>query len=72
MGGSPSIPTPPPLPPEPKADDPAIAASREKYKLTQAKRTTQKSTVLTKSNRQGLLLGEEANVAKTKLGGGYA
>ena len=77
MGGAPSIPTPPPLPtppPAPSADreDPAIAASREKYKMTAAQRTTRQATILTKHNRQGQLMGEEANIAKTKLGGGYA
>jgi hypothetical protein len=77
MGGSPSIPTPPPLPtppPAPSADkeDPAIAQSRERYKMTLAQRTTRQGTVLTKQNREGQLLGEEASVNKTKLGGSYA
>ena len=74
MGGSPSIPTPPPLPPPPPApsadkEDPAIAASRERYKLTQAQRETRARTVLTKSSREGKLMGEEANIMRTKLGG---
>jgi len=77
MGGAPSIPTPPPLPappPAPSADkeDPAIAASREKYKMTMAQRTTRQGTILTKQNREGQLMGEEANIAKTKLGGGLS
>ncbi len=77
MGGAPSIPAPPPLPtppPAPSADreDPAIAASREKYKMTMAQRTTRKGTVMTKQSRSGELLGEEANIARTKLGGGYS
>jgi hypothetical protein len=77
MGGSPSIPTPtpPPLPPPPPApsadrEDPAIAASREKYKTAMSERTTRKGTVLTKQNREGQLMGEEASITRTKLGGG--
>ena len=77
MGGSPSIPTPtpPPLPPPPPApsadrEDPAIAASREKYKAAMSERTTRKGTVLTKQNREGQLMGEEASITRTKLGGG--
>ena len=77
MGGSPSVPTPPPLPtppPAPSADqeDPKIAQSRERYKMTLAQRTTRQGTVLTKQNREGQLLGEAASVNKTKLGGSYA
>ena len=77
MGGAPRIPTPPPLPappPAPSADkeDPAIAASREKYKMTMAQRTTRQGTILTKQNREGQLMGEEVNIAKTKLGGGLS
>jgi len=75
MGGAPSIPTHPPLPappPAPSADkeDPAIAASREKYKMTMAQRTTRQGTILTKQNREGQLMGEEASITRTKLGGG--
>ena len=70
MGGAPSIPSPPPLPPAPKVEDHAIAESREKYKVAQAERSTQKGTVLTKQNRSGQLLGEAANISKTKLGSG--
>jgi len=76
MGGSPSIPTPPPLPPPPPpapsvaTEDPAIVASREKYKIGMSERTTRKGTVLTKQNREGQLMGEEASITRTKLGGG--
>tara|TARA_B100000287_G_C20271079_1_gene638016 strand:+ start:323 stop:541 length:219 start_codon:yes stop_codon:yes gene_type:complete len=70
MGGAPSIPAPPPLPPPPKVEDPAIVASREKFKTTLAERTTRKGTVLTKQSKEGQLLGEEASVLRTKLGGG--
>jgi len=70
MGGSPSIPTPPPLPPAPKVEDPAIDESREKYKIAMAERTTRKGTILTKQNREGQLMGEEASITRTKLGGG--
>ena len=77
MGGAPRIPTPPPLPPPPPApsadkEDPAIAASREKYKMTMAQRTTRQGTIITKQTREGQLLGEDANIAKTKLGGGMS
>ena len=77
MGGAPRIPTPPPLPPPPPApsadkEDPAIAASREKYKMTMAQRTTRQGTILTKQTREGQLMGEDANIAKTKLGGGMS
>ena len=70
MGGSPSIPTPPPLPPAPKVEDPAIDESREKYKIAMAERTTRKGTILTKQTREGQLMGEEASITRTKLGGG--
>jgi hypothetical protein len=70
MGGSPSIPTPPPLPPAPKVEDPAIDESREKYKIAMSERTTRKGTILTKQNREGQLMGEEASITRTKLGGG--
>jgi len=70
MGGAPKIPTPPPLPPPPKVEDPAIAESRERFKTTLAERTTRKGTILTKQTREGQLLGEEANISRTKLGGG--
>ena len=70
MGGAPSIPTPPPLPPPPKVEDFAIAESREKYKVSQAEKSTRKGTILTKQNRKGELLGEAANISKTKLGSG--
>tara|TARA_Y100001951_G_scaffold79290_1_gene67053 strand:+ start:266 stop:481 length:216 start_codon:yes stop_codon:yes gene_type:complete len=71
MGGSPSIPAPPPAPPPaPKAEDPAIAESREAYKTVQQAREGRKQTVLTKSNRKGMLLGEEADILRTKLGAG--
>ena len=54
MGGSPSIPTPPPLPtppPAPSADkeDPAIAQSRERYKMTLAQRTTRQGNCSNKT-----------------------
>ena len=70
MGGSPSIPTPPPLPPAPKVEDPAIDESREKYKTAMSERTTRKGTILTKQTREGQLMGEEASITRTKLGGG--
>lgn len=70
MGGTPSIPTPPPLPPAPKVEDPAIDESREKYKIAMAERTTRKGTILTKQTREGQLMGEEASITRTKLGGG--
>ena len=70
MGGSPSIPTPPPLPPAPVVEDPAIDESREKYKVAMSERTTRKGTILTKQNREGQLMGEEASITRTKLGGG--
>tara|TARA_R110002020_G_C16099591_1_gene758588 strand:- start:248 stop:463 length:216 start_codon:yes stop_codon:yes gene_type:complete len=71
MGGTPSIPAPPPAPPPaPKAEDPAIVESREAYKATQQEKVGRKQTVLTKSNRKGMLMGEEADILRTKLGGG--
>ena len=73
MGGSPSIPTPPappPLPPAPVVEDPAIDESREKYKIAMAERTTRNKTILTKQDRKGQLMGEEASITRTKLGGG--
>ena len=70
MGGAPSIPSPPPLVAAPKVEDFAIAESREKYKVSQDQKSTRKGTVLTKQNRKGELLGEAANISKTKLGSG--
>ena len=70
MGGSPSMPTPPPPTPVPKKEDPAIAESREAYKTVQQAKEGRKKTILTKSNRKGMLLGEEADILRTKLGAG--
>ena len=73
MGGSPKIPTPPPLPTPPPTDDkedPKITEAREKYKLTLDQREGRRRTILTESTREGTLVGEEANVLRTKLGGG--
>ena len=72
MGGAPSIPAPPPLPPAPKVSDPAVDLSREKYKIAMSERSTRKGTVMTKQTRSGELLGEAANISRTKLGGGYS
>ena len=69
MGGAPSIPKPPALPPPPTEEDPAIERAREEFKTTQEKRETRRKTVLTESGPGGKLLGEEAEVLKTKLGG---
>tara|TARA_R110002020_G_scaffold170484_1_gene360210 strand:- start:812 stop:1024 length:213 start_codon:yes stop_codon:yes gene_type:complete len=70
MGGSPSIPAPVSLPPEPVEEDPQIEESREAYKTVQQAKIGRKQTVLTKSNRKGGLIGEEADILRTKLGAG--
>lgn len=64
------MPSLPPPVPVPKTEDPSIVASREAYKATQQAKEGRKQTVLTKSNRKGMLLGEEADILRTKLGAG--
>lgn len=62
--GAPKMPAPPPPPPIPTREDPAIAASKEKQRISDIARRGRASTILT----GGLGDVSEAEVKRPTLG----